>query len=132
MKGSYLLLTELKEKSVICFSKNGEIELDKGFYVYVGSALSGLDQRIQRHLRKQKKNHWHIDHLLEHARIIDIFYKESETREECIIAKKLKKQLLSIHGFGCSDCKCNSHLFHGSKNDILEIVDELEMSLYSI
>jgi len=103
MKGSYILIVEIKNDSIILIGKKGEKRFNKGYYIYVGSALNGLDQRIQRHLRKQKKIHWHIDYLLRHTVVIDVFYKESKVRGECNIAKKLDGQLFSIPGFGCTE-----------------------------
>lgn len=132
MKGSYLLLVELKENNVLRIGKLNKILFNKGFYVYVGSALNGLEQRIQRHLRENKRMHWHIDSLLRHAEIINIFYKENNVREECDIAKTLDKKLLSVPDFGCSDCNCKSHLFYGSQNDIMNTIDKLKMIPYPI
>ena len=130
MKGSYILIVEIKNDSIISIGKKGEKRFNKGYYIYVGSALNGLDQRIQRHLRKQKKIHWHIDYLLKHAVIIDVFYKESKVREECNIAKKLDGQLFSIPGFGCTDCRCKSHLFYGSFEEVMSAVEKLQMNSY--
>ena len=126
MKGSYVLLIELKENTNIKVGKLGKVFFKKGFYAYVGSALNGIEQRIQRHMRKDKKNHWHIDYLLKHAVVREIFYKESDEKEECDIANKLAK-LESISGFGCSDCKCKSHLFYGPKKEILQIIHGFDM-----
>ena len=131
MKGNYLILIELKNNVVIQIGKLGELTFKKGFYVYVGSALNRLEQRIQRHLRQNKKMHWHIDYLLKHAKITQIFYKEHKTREECSIAKTLEKELLIVPGFGCSDCNCKSHLFHGNYEKIKNAIDELNMRKYS-
>ncbi len=130
MKGSYILIVELKNDSIISVGKKGEERFNKGYYIYVGSALNGLDQRIQRHLRKQKKIHWHIDYLLKHAVVIDVFYKESKVREECNIAKKLDGQLFLIPGFGCTDCRCKSHLFYGSFEEVMSAVEKLQMNSY--
>jgi len=132
MRGSYLLLVELKNTEIIPVGKLGKIDFKKGFYIYVGSALNGLDQRIQRHLRKQKKTHWHIDYLLNHAKIVNVFYKQSEVKEECFIAKTLEKELSIIPGFGCSDCTCKSHLFYGSYKTIKNAIANLEMKQYLI
>ncbi len=130
MKGSYTLLIELKKDQDIQIGKLGKISFKKGCYVYVGSALNGLEQRINRHLRKSKKMYWHIDYLLQHAKVIDVFCKESNTKEECMIVKSLDEKLSSIHGFGCSDCSCSSHLFHGFKDDISSVIFELNMCRY--
>jgi Uri superfamily endonuclease len=130
MKGSYILIVELRNDSIISIGKEGEECFNKGYYIYVGSALNGLNQRIQRHLRKQKKIHWHIDYLLKYAVVIDVFYKESKVRDECNIAKKLDGQLFSIPSFGCSDCRCKSHLFYGSFEEVMSAVEKLQMNSY--
>ncbi len=52
--------------------KNGKMTLyknfervffEKGYYVYVGSALGTLSRRVHRHELKNKKLHWHIDYI---------------------------------------------------------------------
>lgn len=130
MKGSYILVIKLKENKTLRIGKLGKIYFKKGFYLYVGSALNSLEKRIQRHLKKDKKTHWHIDYLLQHAKIINVFYKENNKREECNIVKKLDKKVSSITGFGCSDCKCGSHLFYSSKNNIMPLVVEIKLQQY--
>jgi Uri superfamily endonuclease len=128
MKGSYLLLIKLDEEAFIPIGGIGKQYFAKGYYVYVGSALYGIEQRVKRHRKGQKKTHWHIDYLLKHAEIIDSYYKESDTREECYIAHQFQKNLLSLPSFGCTDCQCRSHLFYGPLKDILSIAQRLEMS----
>jgi Uri superfamily endonuclease len=132
MRGSYLLLMELKITETIPVGKLGKIDFKKSFYIYVGSALNGVDQRIQRHLRKQKKIHWHIDYLLNRTKIVNVFYKQSKIREECFSAKTLERELSSIPGFGCNDCECKSHLFYGSYEEIKNSISNLEMKQYLI
>ena len=68
IKGSYLLIIKLQDDKKILVGKLGKIAFKKGYYVYVGSAMNGLEQRLQRHLRSQKKFHWHIDYLLNQAK----------------------------------------------------------------
>jgi len=130
MKGSYILLVELKENKNIQIGKLGIFNFKKGFYAYIGSALNGLEQRIDRHLRNDKKKYWHIDYFLKHGKIIGIFYNESDIKEECKFAKKFEEKLIPILNFGCSDCNCRSHLFYGSKNEIICITDSLDMISY--
>ena len=132
MKGTYVLLMKLQNDSTFRIGKRGEQTFVNGYYLYVGSALNGLDQRIQRHLRKKKKMHWHIDYLLQHAEIIAVLYKESTTREECTIAETLRNKLNIIPGFGCSDCSCTSHLFTGSHKEILHFLESLHRDAYSL
>jgi len=130
MKGAYLLIAELPLDTTIRVGKKGVIPFKKGSYGYVGSALSGLEQRIGRHLRTQKKPHWHIDYLLAHARITQVLVKESTSREECILAHAFEKNFHLIPGFGCSDCTCKSHLFFGSAVALMQTAVSLQMKPY--
>lgn len=123
MKGSYVLIIRNKKDQYIQIGKLGKIFFKNGYYAYVGSALNSLEGRINRHLRENKKFHWHIDYLLSETEIVDVFYKESKIKEECEIAKNFS-ELESIKGFGCSDCKCKSHLFYG-KYDKIKNIKEL-------
>ena len=118
MKGVYVLLMELKTDKQIQIGKLGKLFFKKGFYAYVGSALNNLEKRIQRHLSLEKKMHWHVDYLLKYANITDVFYKETNEKIECNVARKLAESLKGINGFGCSDCNCKSHLFYGSNKEI--------------
>ena len=130
MNGSYILLIELKENMIIKIGKLRDIRFKKGFYAYIGSALKGLEQRINRHFRSNKKKYWHIDYLLNYGKIVNVFYNESNIKEECNFVKKFEKNLIFIPNFGCSDCKCKSHLFYGSKIQIINIINSLEMFQY--
>lgn len=122
MKGSYILLIKLDKDKNIKIGKLGNIFFKKGYYAYVGSALNGLEQRINRHLRQEKKFHWHIDYLLQNAETVDIFYKLGNKKEECTLTNSLR-DLESVKSFGCSDCNCSSHLFFGSYSDIVAKID---------
>ena len=132
MKGSYILVIKLKENVTIFVGKLGKLFFKKGFYVYVGSGLNSLEARIIRHLRRNKNIFWHIDYLLKFSVIINVFYKEKSVKEECNIAQILNEKLIPIHGFGCSDCECNSHLFYGSYNEIKIIIKKLKMKQYPL
>ena len=113
MKGIYLLIIEIKKQTRIKVGALGFIQFKKGIYYYVGSAQNNLEKRVQRHLKKEKKLHWHIDYLLKNknTRIKKVLIKIANKDQECITAKKLKKTETSIPKFGCSDCKCSAHLF---------------------
>ena len=119
MKGTYVLIIFLEDDQKIMVGKLGNIFFKKGYYAYVGSALGNLEARLARHLRKEKKLHWHLDYLLGHAQIFEIIYTESEKRIECSIVRQLLG-LESVKGFGCSDCSCESHLFSSKYLDVLE------------
>lgn len=38
--------------------------------MYVGSAKANLTKRIERHKRKRKKMHWHLDYFRGHCAMI--------------------------------------------------------------
>lgn len=120
MKGSYTLLIELATEKNILIGKLGYLFFPKAFYAYVGSAMNGLEARLARHLRKEKKLHWHIDYLLKEAEIADIILCFAQQRTECFLAQTLAKEFQSIPGFGSSDCKCKSHLYFGNEKDRLK------------
>ncbi len=113
MKGTYCLLIGLGKDSEIKTGALGKIFFPKGHYVYVGSAMNSLEKRIGRHFRSRKKKHWHIDFFLgnSNAKLEKAFYKESSKKEECGTVEKIAKRGFPVKGFGCSDCKCKSHLF---------------------
>ncbi len=73
MKGTYLLLIKLPSDVNIQVGKRGLIHFSSGWYVYVGSALRGIERRVARHCSHNKKMHWHIDYLLESVSIVDVF-----------------------------------------------------------
>lgn len=101
----------------ITVGRLGSVTFAAGLHAYVGSALGtgGLAARVARHRRGQKKKHWHIDYLLEHARIVDVYVDATGQRLEC----RWSQALLSYagatagpRGFGASDCQCRTHLFY--------------------
>ena len=61
-----------------------------------------------------KKLFWHVDYLLEssNTRIGEIVFVVDENKWECALASEISKQGVEVGGFGCSDCKCSSHLFY--------------------
>ena len=120
MKGIYVILIELDEAKDILVGKKGRFDFQKRCYGYVGSALSGLERRLGRHLSSIKKPHWHIDYLLSTAETQNIIYAETAERKECTLAQTLSQRLPAIGGFGCSDCKCPSHLFFCKDKKALE------------
>jgi len=111
--GSYVLLMQLTEDTTIAVGKLGIFLFYRGYYLYTGSALGGLSSRLIRHLSKEKKNHWHIDYLLMHSQIIEIWGVVSSEHLECVLAQAgsiLPESRVMVRGFGSSDCRCQSHL----------------------
>jgi len=113
MKGIYCLIIKIKKNIKVKVGSLGFLEFKKGNCVYIGSAQKNLEKRVKRHLSKEKKKFWHIDYLLmsNDVKIEKIFYKKASKQEECKISCFLSKIEEPIKGFGCSDCKCVSHLF---------------------
>ena len=116
-KGVYQLLIRLDSDTTIPVGKLGVFDFSRGYYVYTGSAMGGLEARIARHLSAEKRFHWHIDYLLEQSSIIRYAIKECSAgvRLECgCNAAMLAMEGAStpVKGFGSSDCKCRSHLVY--------------------
>ncbi|MBN1244137.1 GIY-YIG nuclease family protein [Candidatus Bathyarchaeota archaeon] len=113
MKGIYVLIIQVGKDVNVDVGALGKIAFIKGLYAYVGSAQTNMEQRIKRHLRKEKRKFWHIDYLLDNdsAKIVKVFFKKASKTEECRIAKPIDERSKPICGFGCSDCNCKSHLF---------------------
>lgn len=111
LKGIYTLLIKLDTSQAITIGKRGKISFPAGHYAYVGSALNGIEARVTRHLKKEKSLHWHIDYFLQRAQVEAIIYSTTERNMECIIASQLARKLTPASHFGCSDCRCISHLY---------------------
>jgi len=100
----------MNKQNRIKVGKLGTFTFKKGYYVYIGSAPS--DARIRRHLRKDKKKHWHIDYLLDHGTIVNIYVSNIP---ECKLAERLNGKVV-VKKFGSTDCKCDSHLKYFETN----------------
>ena len=111
--GTYVLVAHLSASERLRIGRLGTFDFGTGVYLYVGSALGGLRARIARHMRGGRM-HWHIDYLMAHADLPEVWVFESPKRLECRISETLSRRLpRPIRGFGASDCRCSSHLFYG-------------------
>jgi Uri superfamily endonuclease len=118
MRGSYVLVIRFDKNRNIKISKK-IIPFQKGFYCYIGSALNNLEKRIARHKSKKKKKHWHIDYFLKFGKIVDVIMIKSSRKIECQVSEEVSKKADSfVKGFGCSDCRCESHLYYFDKKPI--------------
>jgi Uri superfamily endonuclease len=119
---TYCLIINLNQNSRIKIGKLGEIDFKKGYYVYIGSALNSIDSRIRRHLSKEKKLFWHIDYLLNSPNSIvdEVILERSPEKWECNVAIEISKKGIPKNKFGCSDCKCSSHLFYFENKESAE------------
>lgn len=113
LKAVYALIIQVENTTCIRLGSLGNVLFNIGMYAYVGSAQSNLNQRINRHLRKEKKLFWHIDYLLNNdkTKIMKVFIKKGIKKEECNLAKLIGIKGIAIPKFGSSDCRCKSHLF---------------------
>ncbi len=112
----------------MCLKKNKKIEVGslgsvhflKGYYLYIGSAMNGIEGRVKRHIRNKKVLHWHVDYFLNKAKISSIYFLESQERLECSLAKRFADRFEVIPKFGSSDCRCEGHLFFGNHDELIE------------
>lgn len=123
MKGCYCLIINVESENTIKIGKKLNIQFDKGYYIYVGSAMNSLMAIIKRHLSDEKKLHWHVDYLLKNAKITDVIYNESTKKVECELSKFIASKTNGIKDFGCSDCDCESHLYYfKNRNEVIKCV----------
>ena len=121
--GSYLLLMELAETREIEVGKLGTFSFPAGWYAYAGSAMSGIEQRVSRHLRPSAVRRWHLDYLRAYAPIRAVFRFPGAERRECEIAATLMRlpgAAVPVPHFGASDCRCRTHLVHFASRPPLE------------
>jgi len=120
-RGTYCLILRNRR----CGVKVGAIDaisFPEGWHVYVGSAQgAGGLFRVRRHIRVAFEGisapRWHIDYLLGHPAfsLVAVACAVTADREsECTIARRMGG--VPVPGFGCSDCRCFSHLFYFTSN----------------
>ena len=113
-KGIYCLLIRLFKSRRVGVGRIGVFDFPAGFYVYIGSAQNNLEGRIKRHLRSEKRFHWHIDYLLQYSQVIHVYKFAGKKGKECVLSNKignLRNASITAQGFGSSDCSCASHLY---------------------
>jgi Uri superfamily endonuclease len=113
--GTYALLLSSASNGVIQLGRLGDLQLQPGFYVYVGSALGpgGVRARLSHHIRHAEHPHWHIDYLRFHTMLEEIWFcYEPKSREHdwarCFAG--MRGASVPMVGFGSSDCGCETHL----------------------
>jgi sugar fermentation stimulation protein A len=120
--GIYILEFYAKKSFYIEHKKFSGIRFKQGYYYYVGSAQKKLKSRINRHLKRKKKLHWHIDYLstntaLKISRILQILNLQKNF--ECQIVQNISANNeieIIAKNFGNSDCNiCSSHLLFSKK-----------------
>jgi Uri superfamily endonuclease len=133
MKGTYCLIILLPTRRRIPVGALGTHVFPPGIYVYVGSALSGMESRVRRHKSLVKRMKWHIDYLLEKAEILSTVAIPSETKQvECEVVQTLLQcegARTPIRGFGSSDCTCDSHLIYFGDQDAEWVFETISLRL---
>lgn len=131
--GNYTLIIYLESPNRVAAPSHSWSLLKKGYYAYTGSAVGkgsvSLRQRVDRHLRRRKTKHWHIDHLLacREAKVTAVVACASTVNRECRINKviqNIRGATAPIKGFGASDCQqnCKSHLMYFGEDDIYDVI----------
>lgn len=127
--GIYQLYMHLPQPVRLQVGRLGTFDFPAGLYVYTGSALGGIGPRVGRHLRKEKRFHWHIDFLREHARVHAVTILITRERWECTLHRQTMESLEGCspaRGFGSSDCSCLSHLgYLGELLSARALVDDI-------
>lgn len=125
MRGVYLLVLENENASTMPIGKR-KLHFDSGYYIYCGSAMNGLERRIERHFSRRKKLRWHVDYLSMKAKPIAAFAVVSEVKIECWLSIELSKIFKEFDEFGASDCSCRTHLFFSPFNPLERIEEFLK------
>lgn len=115
MKGVYAVFLKLEEDKEIKIGALGKKKFKQGLYVYIGSAMNGVEHRLKRHYSSDKNNHWHIDYFTEDASPVYWIALPLKSKYECILAEACNSTNKGIEEFGASDCGCESHLFYIKK-----------------
>ncbi len=112
--GAYILIVDLdRPLRMESPSMKGAV-LEPGTYAYCGSAHGpgGIGARVRRHLRRDKKPHWHIDRLTGAGKITQVHAVPGAS--ECALLERilcLPGTGVPVPGFGSTDCRsCPAHL----------------------
>ena len=103
----YVVAAWVPRRETIVVGALGPVELERGWYAYIGSARRGRDARVARHRRADKPLRWHADYLFSRhpggrAWLLDT------PQSECELAARLGGEV--VPRFGSSDCGCPGHL----------------------
>ncbi len=128
-RGSYLLVLKNAVHREIQVGKLGRVRFEEGYYVYVGSGMNGVDERVARHKSRRKRHHWHIDRITPAPmRITRVYIIRRNLRLEDDLAGRMERIApRAVGGFGSSDSKKSSHLFYfpdppNHRRDFMDLV----------
>ena len=133
-KGTYVLAIDLDSDTDILVGALGTIGFPAGTYCYVGSAMGGLDQRLSRHLTREKTMRWHVDRLTSAASDVRAFVSFPDPVPECILARMAEECGMEpfATGFGCSDCGCRTHLFSCDADSLARLIADAGLVSYNL
>lgn len=112
--GAYVLIVALDEPLALAGHGPMRAVLDPGTYAYCGSAIGpgGIGARVSRHLRRDKRAHWHVDRLTNAGRVVSV--RAVPGGRECDLLDEMLAvpgATTPVPGFGSTDCRrCRSHL----------------------
>lgn len=74
--GTYALILSSATDCLLQIGRLGQLHVQPGFYVYVGSAFGpgGVRARVWHHQRSSARPHWHVDYLRRTARLVEVWY----------------------------------------------------------
>jgi Uri superfamily endonuclease len=108
--GAYALWLRLAEPLDVAAGR-ARARLSPGDYLYCGSARGpgGLRARLARHMRRDKRPHWHVDQLAAAGDVLGAWIEVGG--DECALNAALADLPVPLRGFGSSDCRrCVAHL----------------------
>lgn len=110
---TYRLYLNIPFDKEITVGKLGTLYFKKGVYIYVGSAKKNIIHRIERHLKIEKTNRWHIDYVRKHCELFK--FETFQNKNECDLVRETIQTFDGICPYrklGSSDCKCFSHMIY--------------------
>lgn len=113
--GAYILVVRLAQSVIFNRAATEPYRFSRGWYAYAGSAHGpgGMRSRLSRHLRPEKRPHWHIDQLTGSPQASAWALPAVGANECDLVARLLSCGQFEVPcpGFGSSDCRnCRSHL----------------------
>lgn len=126
-KGTYALILYLASGCRMRVGRLGTHEFKRGYYLYIGSAFGpgGLAARIRHHVRLPGRPHWHIDFLRSASKLKAVWIIRSDVRLEhpwASVVERTPNARIPLKGFGSTDCRCTTHLFHYARQPRLHVL----------
>jgi len=92
-RGVYLLVLRVDETFTAEIGQAGKRQFPPAFYFYLDTAQNsdGLRSRIGSHLERETPQGWHVDRLLEGARVLEVWHAAGDRRLEKRWSEMLRK-----------------------------------------